>query len=79
MTISLTKDEIDHIDLCLGFGLKGIDDDTFNPEVRDEVIKLTKSIRDKIEMAITKEVLKKVTRQLNRNPHFCEIMNNING
>ena len=55
MTISLTKDEIDYIDQCLGFR---------------EVTLITQRIKDKINLTRRKEMNKRMMRQLCNNPHL---------
>lgn len=47
-------------------------------EMNGEEARGERTILEAVRFEITERNLKKVTRQLNRNPHLCEIMNKIN-
>lgn len=63
--------------------LKGLEE-FYNEQIIDlemngEEARGERAILEAVRFEITYRNLKKVTRQLNRNPHLCEIMNKING
>jgi len=70
MTVSFTKDEVSMLFNCLNIATQDLEEDEFGKEILDGV----KKIKEKVKMAEMKETMKKATRQLNNNPHLCEMM-----